>query len=141
MMRLVIDSNIFVSSLEPKDIFHNQCLPIFKKILKNKIEAVCPLIILAETICILRRRTDDEILSMDVYKALSRLPSIEWLSLSIDMVEKACILGCKNSLKGADAIVLHTAEHYGIPLLTNDKEIKSRTPKNIIVITPLELNF
>jgi hypothetical protein len=33
-MKLVIDSNIFVSSLDPSDIFHNECWPIFQKLLK-----------------------------------------------------------------------------------------------------------
>jgi hypothetical protein len=27
-MRLVVDSNIFISSLDPKDIFHSECYPI-----------------------------------------------------------------------------------------------------------------
>lgn len=40
-MRLVVDSNIFISSLDPKDIFHSECYPIFEKILSFEIEALC----------------------------------------------------------------------------------------------------
>ena len=29
-MRLVIDSNIFVSGLDPKDVFHSECYPIIE---------------------------------------------------------------------------------------------------------------
>jgi hypothetical protein len=30
-MRFVVDSNIFISSLDPKDIFHSECYPIFAR--------------------------------------------------------------------------------------------------------------
>jgi len=29
-VRLVIDSNIFISSLDPKDIFHSECYPVLQ---------------------------------------------------------------------------------------------------------------
>lgn len=54
-MKLVIDSNIFVSSLDPKDIFHAECYPILEKILTFEIEALCPSLVLVEVTCVLRR--------------------------------------------------------------------------------------
>jgi predicted nucleic acid-binding protein len=56
-MRLVVDSNIFISSLDPKDIFHSECYPIFERILNFEIEALCPALVLVETTCVIRRRT------------------------------------------------------------------------------------
>lgn len=41
-MRFVIDSNIFVSGLDPKDVFHTECYPILEKLLNFDIEALCP---------------------------------------------------------------------------------------------------
>ncbi len=59
-MRLVVDSNIFVSSLDPKDIFHSECYPVFERILAFEIEALCPALVLVETTCVIRRRTSSE---------------------------------------------------------------------------------
>jgi len=50
-MKLVVDSNIFVSALDPKDSFHGECYPILKKILTFEIEAICPLLVLVEVTC------------------------------------------------------------------------------------------
>ena len=54
-MRFVIDSNIFVSGLDPKDIFHSECYPVFEKILTFEIEAICPALVLVEVVCVIRR--------------------------------------------------------------------------------------
>ncbi len=41
--------------LDPKDIFHSECYPIFERLLGFEVEALCPVIVLVETICALRR--------------------------------------------------------------------------------------
>lgn len=41
-MKLVVDSNIFISSLDPTDIFHSECYPVFERILAFEREALCP---------------------------------------------------------------------------------------------------
>ncbi len=46
------------------------------------------------------------------------------------------MLGVQIGLRGGDAIVLQVAEQYGIPLLTKDKEMKEKAPKNILVLEP-----
>jgi len=111
-MKLVIDSNIFIGSLDPKDIFHSECYPIFEKLLNFEFEALCPAIVLVETTCVIRRRTNSEEIAIAVYKDLSRLPSINWLDITLDVVERACMIGSKTGLRGGDAIVLQVAEQY-----------------------------
>jgi predicted nucleic acid-binding protein len=59
-MKFVVDSNILISSLDPKDVFHSECYPIFKRILSFEIEAICPVLVLVEVICVLNRRIKDE---------------------------------------------------------------------------------
>jgi hypothetical protein len=44
-MKLVVDSNILISSLDPKDIFYPECYPIFKRILVSDIEVTSPKIL------------------------------------------------------------------------------------------------
>lgn len=75
-MKVVVDTNIFVSSLDPKDIFHAECHPILEKILNLEIEALCPTLVLVEATCILGRRTKSETLAVAIYKNLAQLPSI-----------------------------------------------------------------
>jgi len=138
-MRLVVDSNIFISSLDPKDIFHSECYPIFEKILNFEIEALCPALVLVETACVLRRRTNSLEVSRNVYKSLSSLPGINWFDITLAVAERACLIGAKTGLKGGDAIVLQVAEEHGIALLTKDKEIKQRAPAGILVVEPDEM--
>jgi len=138
-MKLVIDSNIFVSSLDPNDTFHSECYPIFEKLLSFEFEALCPALVLIETTCIIRRRTNSEKISIAVYKDLARLPSVNWLDITFDVAERACMLGSRTGVKGGDAIVLQVAEQYGIPLLTKDKEMKKKAVKGILVFEPSDL--
>ncbi len=76
-MKLVIDSNIFVSGLDPKDKFHNQCAPIIERLINFEIEALCPTLVLVETTCAIRRRTNSESLALLVYRTLLSLPSAQ----------------------------------------------------------------
>ncbi|MBL7074335.1 type II toxin-antitoxin system VapC family toxin [candidate division KSB1 bacterium] len=138
-MKFVIDSNVLISSLDPKDIFHPECYPIFERILNLEIEALCPALVLVETTCVLRRRTNDEMLAVAIYRNLARLPSINWFGITLEVAERASMLGAKTGLRGGDAIVLQVAEQYGIPLLTNDKEMKIKAPKGILVFEPPDI--
>lgn len=138
-MKLVIDSNVFVSSLDPKDTFHSECYPIFERLLSFEFEALCPAIVLIETTCVIRRRTNSEEIAIAVFKDLISLPSVNWLDITLDVAERACVLGSKTGLRGGDAVVLQVAEQYGIPLLTKDKEMKGKTLKSILVFEPSDL--
>ena len=138
-MKLVVDSNIFVSSLDPNDLFHSECYPIFERILKSEIEALCPVLVLVETTCVLRRRTGSEAIARNIYKDLMLLPAVNWLDITLAVAERACELGVRTGLKGGDAIVLQVAEQYGIPLLTKDKEIKGKAPAGILILEPQDV--
>ena len=140
-MKLVIDSNIFIAALDPKDVFHTECYPIIERMLNLEIEALCPSLVLVETTCVLRRRTNDEAIAVAVYKSLAQLPSVNWLDITIEVAEGASMLGAKIGLKGGDAIVLQVAKQYGIPLLTKDKEMKQKAPIDILVFEPKDLHF
>jgi len=140
-MKLVIDSSIFVSSFDVKDMFHSECYPILERILGFEMEALCPALVLVETTCAIRRRTNSEEIARKIYKDLALLPSINWLDITLEVAERACMLGVKTGLRGGDAIVLQVAEQYDIPLLTKDKEIKEKAPKPILVFEPTDVPF
>jgi predicted nucleic acid-binding protein len=138
-MKVVIDSSIFVSFLDPKDIFHNECYPVLEKLLKFEIEALCPSFVLVEVTCVIRRRTNSESLAVSTYKNLVKIPAINWLDFNLEVAQRACMLGAKTGLKAGDVVILHVSEQYGIPLLTKDKEIKQKAPKNILVLEHSEI--
>lgn len=138
-MKLVFDSNIFVSSLDPNDVFHAECYPLFEKLVNFEIEAVCPALVIAETTCVLQRRTGNEVLARRIFKNLALLPAINWLDITLAVAERACLLGTATGLKGGDAIVLQVAEQYGIPLVTKDGEIKDKAPKGILTFEPKDI--
>jgi hypothetical protein len=39
-MKLVVDSNIFIGGLDPKDALHQECLPVVERIVTGEIEAL-----------------------------------------------------------------------------------------------------
>jgi predicted nucleic acid-binding protein len=94
-MKLVVDSNILVSSFDPKDMFHSECYPVFERILSFEIGALSPALVLVETTCALRRRTNSEEIARKIYRDLALLPSINWLDITLEVAERACMLGAK----------------------------------------------
>ncbi|MCL6473742.1 MAG: type II toxin-antitoxin system VapC family toxin [Firmicutes bacterium] len=135
-MKLVVDSNVFISALDPNDVFHSQCYPVLEKMLSAQLEAVCPVLVLAEVTCVIRRRTGSEGVAAAVCHQLVRWSSISWTDITLDVAESASILGAQIGVKGGDAIVLQVALEYGVPLLTLDKEMRLKAPPNVMVITP-----
>jgi len=138
-MKFVVDSNIFVSALDPKDIFHVECYLVFKHILDYEIEVISPNLVLVETVCVLRRRSGNEQFAHQLYEYLAFLKSINWLDITFDVAQQACIMGITTGLKAVDATILQVSEEFGIPLLTKDKEIKEKAPKSILIFEPSEL--
>ncbi len=96
-------------------------------------------LVLVEITCVIRRRTNNEGIAAAIYRNLARLPSINWLDITLDVAERASMLGTKTGLRGGDAIVLQVAEQHGIPLLTKDKEMKEKAPKGILVFEPSDV--
>ncbi len=138
-MRLVIDSNIFVSAFDPKDVFHADCYPIIQKLLNHEIEAVCPLLVLIEVTCVIRRRTGSEPLARSVLQSLLQWQSIEWLDITREVAQNAGAIGARTGVRGGDAVVLQAAGQYGIPLVTKDKEIQQKGSGDVLVLDPSQI--
>ncbi|MCA9412830.1 MAG: PIN domain-containing protein [Candidatus Omnitrophica bacterium] len=138
-MRVVLDSNILVSMFDPKDRHHPVCEPLLEKIVLREIEVVCPVLVLAETVCAIQRRTGDSEFSTFILQNLTQLRAISWNDCTVASVRAACRLGIETGLKGADSIVVETAQSLKIPLVTQDLEIHSKCSDPVEVIEPSEL--
>ena len=138
-MKVVIDSNVFVAALDPRDRFHAECRPVFERLLRLEIEALCPVLVLVETVCVLRRRTNDAELAANLLKNLALLPGVNWLDMTVEVATQAGVLGVHTALRGGDAIVVQVAEQYGIPLVTKDQEMADRAPRGVWVLAPGDL--
>ncbi len=78
-------------------------------------EALCPALVLVETTCVLRRRTNSEEIATAIYRNLARMPAVNWLDITIEVAQRASMLGARAALRGGDTIVLQVAEQYGVP--------------------------
>ena len=138
-MRFVVDSNVWVSALDTKDLFHAECRPVLSKIIHAEIEAICPVIVFAETVCAVRRRTGREDLAAEALRDLSLLAAVTWLDVSLDMAKRACVLGIETGLKGVDSLVVLLAKELGLQLVTKDREMIAKAPAGMTVLEPLQL--
>lgn len=138
-MRLVVDSNIFISSLDRQDLFHSECSAILAKLIHKQIKVVSPLIVWVETICILGRRMENKEVARRAYRDPAFQPAINWLELSAAEAEEACELGIQTGLKGSDALVVQVAIRSGLPLLTKDREIHAKAPATVQLFEPGDL--
>ena len=137
-MRFVVDSNVLVGGFDANDGSWAICGPIVERIVRGEITGVNPAIVLAETICALRRRAGES-LAREVFAEITSWPSLAWLDMTLETAREACDLGIRTGLRGADAIVLRAAEWLGIPLLTLDREIREKAPPGVRVVDPAEL--
>ncbi len=138
-MRVLLDSNIFVGGLDKGDPFHPACLDVLEEAFEARLDVVGPVLILAETVCALARRTGEPSHALRAFVNLAGAPAITWLDDSVADVEAAILMGIESGLKGADAIIAHTALVLGVPLVTHDQELKLRAPKGLTVLSAGEL--
>ncbi len=140
-MKLVFDSNVFVSALDPNDMFHSECRPLFEKLLRFEVESVSPIWVLVEAASVLRRRVQSDVIVRHVWMNLARLPSIHWLEITSDAAERACEIVARTGLRAGDAIVVQVAEELGVPLVTKDKEFWRKRLPGVLLFQPGELPF
>lgn len=101
---------------------------------------VAPTLLLAEIGGALARRTGDEVRTRRILVTLERLPSIRWVSLSVDLAEHSAEIAFTPRLRGADAIYVALADRLKIPLkiplITWDNEQLTRGGTLVTVRTP-----
>jgi len=138
-MKVVFDTNVLVSAFDKEDLFHSECRSPFETVLAGGLDVVAPILVLIETVCALRRRTDDLEASQEALDSLKQSKDFTWIFLDNERVDRVCRFGIQTGLKGADAIVAETARGLGLPLVTQDQEIHSKCADSLEVIRPSEL--
>jgi predicted nucleic acid-binding protein len=136
---LVIDSNIFVSALDPVDRFHTECKPLFDRVIRFEVEAVCPASVLVEVTSVLRRRMGSAEIARYVWRNLRKLPSVHWLEMSLEVAERMCEIVSRTGLRAGDAAVLQVAVDLGVPLVTKDREFWEKRLAGVLLFEPAEL--
>ncbi len=138
-MQVVIDSCILVSGFDPKDVFHGECEDLLARLLAGEVRAVCPLNVLIETTCAIRRRTRDESRARAVHRTLADSPSILWLETTFASADRAALCGAGTGLRAGDAIIAQVAKEYNLPLVTKDEELRAKVPRGVRILEPLDV--
>ena len=138
-MQVVVDTNIFVSAFDPRDPFHSECYRFLEKLRCFEFQAICPLVVLIETVCVSRRRTGDALVAQEIFQELALAASIHWLETTFQSAEKACRLGVKTGLKGGDAMILQVAEDLNLPLLNRDRGNHEKGAATVQLFEPGDL--
>lgn len=142
MADFVIDSSVLVASLIPSDKFFDNGTSAINKILSHRKVACTSVIVPIEVCGAIMRRTNDrqsaKAIRIQMQKWV-RLGLLELVELNKKLMQTAQELAIKHSIKGMDAIIAHVANEKSLPLLTFDKELKTRISGSIETITASEL--
>lgn len=134
-MRAVFDSNIFISALDPNDIFHSKAKPLLTRLQAHDIELYEPALVLIEVSAALHRRTKQPDTVRRVFNDLLHHESINWVDVTLETIIETNEIAIETSLRGADAVIVHVADSFELPLVTQDGEITQRTPERIKTLT------
>ncbi|MBI2372838.1 MAG: type II toxin-antitoxin system VapC family toxin [Deltaproteobacteria bacterium] len=136
MKRFVLDTNVLVAAVDPKDTHHADCTPLFRSLLAHEIEALCPSLVLVEFACVLGRRTDDKLIAGKAVGGLLRMPALTFTEVNLDVARASAALGLDCALRGADAVIAQLSDVTGFPLVTRDKQLAARVQRRCWVLDP-----
>lgn len=128
-MKVVIDSNVFVSLFFEDDINRERAIKAFDEIKDRKIQAIISTITFPEVCGTIARRIFDKRTIKKIKKKID-----EWIEKKLFIVEEltedrmkiSCEIAIEFGLKGPDAIVVSIAKELEASLLTFDEEIKRK---------------
>lgn len=97
---------------------------------------VVPTIVLSEVSGAIARRTGDSKLAEQAVQYLLSLPNLRLIPLDRQLAESSARLAASLRLRGADAVYVATADRLSLPLITWDKEQRTRAGGLIVARTP-----
>lgn len=133
-----LDANIFVRDASPGDPDHATCHTLIAQIYQRSMVIVLPNLVLAEIAGALSRSFRDPIRARLEVDLLRDLHTIRFIPLNDALAKEAANLAADRALRGADAIYVAVARHYGCTLVSLDREQRERAAPVVRVLTPDE---
>jgi predicted nucleic acid-binding protein len=127
-MKVVVDSNIFVSLYFETEKFHKKAREFYEKVLLKEIEPISSALMLPE-ICgsISRRIGKDEAKRVRAeIESLVKKGVLKLEKITMERINSATTLAIDLQIKGADSLFVSLAKELEAPFLTFDEEVKKK---------------
>jgi predicted nucleic acid-binding protein len=127
-MKVVVDSNVFISLYFETEKFHKTAKKIYEKILLREIEPISSVLMLPEICGGISRRIGKE-KAKEVRIEIENLIKKGILKLeeiNVERMNSASNLAIDLQIKGSDSIFVSLAKELKIPFLTFDEEMKKK---------------
>lgn len=127
-MKVIVDSNVFVSLYFEKEKFHEKSKEFHEKILLKEVEPVSSVLILPEICGGISRKTGKD-KAREVRSEIESLVKREILKLEeinsrrMDLASDSAI---EFQIRGADSIFISLSKEFNLPLFTFDEELKKK---------------
>jgi predicted nucleic acid-binding protein len=137
--RIIVDSSVIISALEPSDVNHVVCRALVDYLINGSYQIRMPMHGIFETACAFTRlRTIDKKLLPDGFSMGWQEIPIEQVPIDIDFVKEYLDQDLPY-LRAGDYIYLAMSKKMGLPLITNDQELYSKSRIcGVSVFTPEE---
>lgn len=103
---------------------------------KNRVEVICPTLVLPECAAAIIRPTQDQQLASDAIQKISNFPLMHLISLTQPLANRAAQIAIECRLRGADAVYVAVAEFYSTRLISLDQEMLERGEQLVTTIKP-----
>jgi predicted nucleic acid-binding protein len=123
----VVDASVWVSRLVSADAHHSISQKWLEAFVAGGGQCVDPVLLLAEVVGAISRRTTEPRLGQAALQMLLRLPALRIVSVERRLGMNAAQLAADLGLRGADAVYVALAQQLKVPLVTWDQEQLDRT--------------
>lgn len=122
--RIGLDANVFIYFLEGHPRYGAWCVSLFDLIERGQNPAVTSTVTLLELLVQLYRDQQEE-LTQKMFALASTYPKLEWVSLTMNLADRAAELRARYRLSTPDAIQLATAiGHKAVRFYGNDNGLR-----------------
>ena len=135
---MTLDANVFVGALTPAGIHFADSLALLTRIRTEKLNVVCPTLVLPECAGAIIRPTGRRTLAQQALVFMQTLPDIRFVELTEDRATRASDIAITCRLRGADAVYAAVAQEHGTTLITWDQELLTRGVAAVSTQTPAD---
>jgi predicted nucleic acid-binding protein len=133
---VVVDASVWVSRLVAADVHYARTRRWFERVDRRGGLFVTPALALPELCGAIARRTGAAHLAEQALRRVLALPGLRIALLDAELAEHAATLAARLALRGADAIYVALAGRLGLPLVSWDREQRTRAIGTIEVVVP-----
>lgn len=122
----VADASVWVSRFLIRDTFHDVSDSWLKKHIAAGLPLLAPTSLLAEVAGAVARRSGSSQLGYQAAQQVLRVPTLQLVSIGVDLGDFAAAVASTYRLRGADALYIAVARRLQVPLVSWDQEQLNR---------------